>query len=314
MNTIKELKEILYMYLDGASTEEFIYIQRIIDIILNNNHHFEYTEFNTYIELYKSLTLVYKFLENLNLNYEKYFQKKLDDGTILFDYNYDMGYSYVDKDMHKKILIPVKNDIHDAFVIIHELMHNKNLKIESDSTTRHLFTESLSILGEMLFHDYLIKRNIYVHDANKHISDIFWAAKRITMKNDFETKLCIQYLNDRYINSSTIKNLSCKNDEYNWQIYYSIMDALNSKTFALDTDQRYSIGIVFASYMHQKIKDNSSKLDEFFYLNEIINEVTIDELMYYLDLDVEISDTTVLTFDSIKKLEKAYVKELKNLR
>ena len=36
--------------------------------------------------------------------------------------------------------------------------------------------------------------------------------------------------------------------------------------------------------------------------------------MHYLDLDVEESDNTVLTFDSIKKIEKAYQKELKSLR
>ena len=302
------------MYLDNSNIEEFIYIRRIIDIILNNKHHFEYREFNTYIELYKSLTLVYKFLKELNPNYEKYFERKLDDGTFSFDYNYDMGYSYLDKNLHKRILIPVKNDIHDAFVIIHELMHNKNLTIESDSITRHLFTESLSILGEMLFHDYLIKKNIYVHDANKHISDVFWAASRITMKNDFEVKLCIQYLNDKYINSNTIKDLSCNDDEYNWQIYYSIIDAVKANSLALDTDQRYSIGIVFASYMHQRIKNNPNKIEELFDLNEIVNDIKLDELMYYLDLDVENTDNTVLTFDSIKKLEKAYVKELKNLR
>ena len=36
--------------------------------------------------------------------------------------------------------------------------------------------------------------------------------------------------------------------------------------------------------------------------------------MYYLDLDVEDFDNTTLTYDSVKKLEKAYKKELKSLR
>ena len=35
--------------------EDFIYIQRIIDTILKNNRKYECKEFNTYIELYKSL-------------------------------------------------------------------------------------------------------------------------------------------------------------------------------------------------------------------------------------------------------------------
>lgn len=314
MNTINELNNILYMYLKNNNEEEFIYIQKIIDIVLNNKRRFELKEFNTYMELYKSLTLVYKFLKELNPNYEKYFERKLDDGTISFDYNYEMGYSYFDNNFHKRILIPVNHNIYDAFVIIHELMHNKNLKVNSNSITRHLFTESLSILGEMLFHDYLIKNKLYVHDANKHIEDVFWAANRITMKNDFEIKMSLGFLNNRYLSNDTIKTLYSKNDEYNWQIYYSIIDALKNKTLAIDTEQRYTIGIVFASYMHQRIINNQKKIYELFELNDIINDITLEELMYYLDLDVEDNDNFILTYDSIEKLEKSYKKELKSLR
>ena len=314
MNTINELNKILYVYLNGGNEEEFIYIQRILDIVLKNKRNFEYQEFNTYIELYKSLTLVYKFLKQLNPNYEKYFERKLDDGTMSFDYGYEMGYSYFDESYHKRILIPITHSIHDAFIIIHELMHNKNLKIDSDSITRHRFTESLSILGEMLFHDYLIENHLYVHDANKHMEDVFWTAYRITMKNDFEVKLSLSYLNDGFISDNLIRDLYSKDDEYNWQIYYSMVDAIENKTLSLDIEQRYSIGIVFASYLHQRIKDNPRKKYELFELNEIINEISIENLMSYLDLDVEEQDNTVLTYDSVKKLEKAYKKELKSLR
>lgn len=314
MNSIKELNQILYNYLKNSNAEEFIFIQRIIDIILNNKHHFEYKGFNKQIELYRSLTLVYKFLKQLNPNYEKYFERKLDDGTISFNYDYEIGCSYFDESYNKRILIPVTHSIHDSFVIIHELMHNKNLKIDSDSITRHLFTESMSILGEMLFHDYLVEKHLYVHDANKHMEDVFWAAYRITMKNDFEVKLSLSYLDDNYLSDNTITSLYKKDDEYNWQIYYSIIDALNYKTLSIDTEQRYSIGIVFASYLHQRIKKNPNKKYELFELNEIINEISIEELMYYLDLDVEDFDNSILTYDSVKKLEKAYKKELKSLR
>lgn len=111
-----------------------------------------------------------------------------------------------------------------------------------------------------------------------------------------------------------IGDLYSKNDEYNWQIYYSINDAIKNKTLALDIDQRYSIGIVFASYLHQQIIDNSKNVYKLFELNEMINNTIVEELMYYLDLDVEDTDNIRLTYESIKKLEKAYQKELKSLR
>ena len=314
MSNISELNDILYMYLSNNNPEDFIYIQRIIDTILKNNRKYECKEFNTYVELYKSLKLVYEFLEELNPNYRKYFERKINDETISFDYTYQMGYSYIDNSMHKRILIPVNHNINDSFVIIHELMHNKNLKVDKSSITRHLFTECFSILGEMLFNDYLVKNNIYKGEAGKHMEDIFWATTRITKKNDFETKLSISFLCNGYLDSKSFTDLYSKDDEYNWQIYYSIIDALNYKTLSIDTEQRYSIGILFASYLHQRILDNPKKIYEFFELNDIINDITVEELMHYLDLEVENTDNTVLTFESLETLGNAYKKELKSLR
>ena len=314
MDTIKELESILYAYLKESSSDEFIYIQRIIDIVLRNKRHFECKKFNSHIDLRKSLTLVYNFLEQLNLNYQTYFEDRINDKTFSFDQNYEFGYCYYDEKVGKRILIPINCNIHDGFVTIHELIHSMNLKVGSDSITRHLFTESISILAEMLFHDYLIKNKLYVHDAKMNLKNIFESAQLTTMKNDFEVKLALQYLGNQCININEIKDLSSSNDDdYNWQIYYSITDAVNKKYLELDIDQRYSIGIVFASYMHDQILENNKNIKKFFELNDIINNITVEELMSYLDLTVEDSDNTILTYDSIGKLEKSYKKELKRL-
>ena len=54
----------------------------------------------------------------------------------------------------------MSNTLEDAFCIVHELNHDKNLDEECSNITRSIFTESLSILTELLFEDYLKKNKV----------------------------------------------------------------------------------------------------------------------------------------------------------
>ena len=209
------------------------------------------------------------------------------------------------------MLIPINHNIHDSSTMVHELMHNLNMRPDYLSITRFLFTESISILGEMLYASYLIENNLYIHDIKVNLKDLFWSASRISMKNDFDIQLMLEYLNDGYVNDKTIKNLRL-NREYNYQIDYSLSE-LETSNFGFDMDQRYSIGILFACYMYERIKNNKKNIVELFEINEMINDISFKELMAYLGLETEKKDEFLLTNDSLDILEKSYKKVLKSI-
>ena len=309
----KKINDDLYNYLDGAIPYDFNYIRGINDIIVANPTSFSYQDYKSYIKVYDSLTMVRDFLKIINEDYADYFERKLYDGTMDISYDNESGLSYYDyENKRKQMIIPIENNIHDSFVMIHELFHNKNLVVNSESITRHLFTESISILGELLYRDYLIQNNLYNHDARKHINDLFWSGKRIAMQNDFEIKFMDYFLNYGYVDRDVVSWLSFdKDNEYNWQIVYSLMDINKKGGFNFDDNQRYSIGILFASYMHQRILKDKNKLLELIEINEFINEIYYADLMHYLDLNTITEDDYILDSASLKKLDYAYKKELK---
>ena len=140
----KKINDDLYNYLEGATPYDFNYIRGLNDIIVSDSTNFSYQDYKSYIKVYDSLKLTSDFFKTISEDYSKYFERKLYDGTMDISYEHDFGLSYYDvKNQRKQMLIPIENNIHDSFVMIHELFHNKNLVVNSGSITRHLFTESI---------------------------------------------------------------------------------------------------------------------------------------------------------------------------
>lgn len=308
-----KINDILDEYCNGASANELIYIQDIVNIVLNNSKDFHSAKMKDSIEVYQSLKMVYKFLNSLDKNYATYFQKAIEDKRLILDYDLYCGCSYFDVEKGKLMCIPISHTISDSFVMSHELMHDMNLKPYKLNLTRHLFTESISILAELLYYDYLVENNLYVHDAKAYIQQVFWHAHRKSMKNDFEIQLMLNYINNGFVNDCTIKNLTTMDREYNYQIAYSLSDMINDGDIGIDCDQRYSIGIIFASYMYDCINNNKGKVGEFLALNELMHDISFNELMYYLDLETERFNNFVLTKESKNILKQSYQKVIKKI-
>ena len=276
----------------------------------------QYCEKNTKkIAIQDTLHLVYKFLRIIDSSYADYLIKRVNDGSMEFSTQFEVGQSLYNLKLQKRrIMIPIKYTIDDAYIIIHELLHDYNLDINNLSVARHLFTETISILGEILFKDYLKQNNLFVEDYQKRIKNDFWFIKRIAFKNDFEIKLMLYYLENGYIDKSVVSNILCDtNESYVFQANYSLMDANEFETMSLDISQRYIIGGLFASYMHERILKNPQNIEEFKEINDIINYINFEDVVNYFDLEVENYDNFVLTDESVKRLQKSYNNELKRL-
>lgn len=81
----------------------------------------------------------------------------------------------------------------------------------------------------------------------------------------------------------------------------------------MDLDQKYVIGYIFACYLLDRCHERKD-VKEFIELNDVINDYEIEDLLDYLDLELKEDTLNLdLTEESYKKLEKSYIKNLKNM-
>ena len=76
--------------------------------------------------------------------------------------------------------------------------------------------------------------------------------------------------------------------------------------------QRYIQGILLATYIHDRIIEDPTKIKEAIELNESLNDTSIEEIFARFNLPLEVEEKHfVIPEETIKILEKSYVNELK---
>lgn len=252
-----------------------------------------------------------EFLEQLNSEYRDYFIIKTMDRTIIYEENQFEKTAYFDYDEENDkyiIYIPLNGTLRDIFTIIHELIHNKNFSVKKYSFTRVFFTEFLSLLAEFLLEDYLKNKKIKDYKINNNANLDY--LQLISLEVDFNIKLIDSYLACGYLDEKIIRQIlyNYNPSELNY-IQLVIKKMLEKNYLTIDDEQIYIIGIFFATYVYERIKNNPKNIQEFFELNDVINDYSIEQVISYLDLECEEGD---LTDNSYKKLEMAYCNYLKN--
>ena len=59
-----------------------------------------------------------------------------------------IGQSYYNHESQRRVVeVPITRTIEDAFVMVHEVLHDMNLKPNSNTADRMLYTETISMLG-----------------------------------------------------------------------------------------------------------------------------------------------------------------------
>lgn len=311
MIDLKSLNNFLEEYLEDTTLKDFVFVKNLNDIILKNTCFPKEVYYKRKIKLNNAIRLSYSFLECVNESYASYFEERLFDGTILFSQDFEIGESYYDCNANKRVInIPITESIEDSYVIIHEILHDMNLDETIDSKCRVLITEAISILGELLFRDFLIKNNLLKRDANKVILNIFYSIHKISSLTDLELNIINEYLKIGYVSMNFLKSIL-----FNYEDDVIDKSILNSgKELEIDYNQRYIIGIFFACYIYDRIKKYPKMIGELMDINSIMNSVFFEDIIYYLNLDIKSDDEYILlTASSLKKLEKTYKKTLKEL-
>ena len=305
MENYKIVQECVDEYIEMAQVEspdDYLFTKNLANIILRNDRPLP-IKYYSKTSFYDSFKYAYKFLGNLNIDYQERLEKYVKDDTIIFEENSgNVSYSTLNDDNEREIYISIEENIGDAFSVVHELMHDINIDMSQTSISRDLLTEALSLLSEMLLEDYLVKNN--VKDAKVPNNLNFYYAYLKAIEVAFNLKLIEHTLNDGYINPSIYKELV---DYYDAS--YIVDKIVDDHGLTLDFEQRYIIAAPIACYMYNRIKKDKKNLNELFELNELIITKDFDDLLNYLDLEVEEDD---LSISSYQKLENSYKKYIKS--
>lgn len=295
-----------------TGVEDLKLMNSLNDIVLNNEEVYFNYKYNKKYSLKESDKIVKDFLMYLNPYYKDYYETRLLDGTIIFDYNNtteESAYSSYDPIYNKRIIyIPLEQNLEDSFAIVHELMHDINMDISMENISRYFYTEGLSFLSEFLLEDYLQDKNIkqYKNPNNRGL----YALKSKAIEVDYNIRLIKTYLKDGYINMGNyinmIESYPCN---YLNDLSFVSNKIMDKEELTLDDEQPYILGGLIATYMYDRIKENKNNILELFELNQMLKKYNFDQVLDYLELDYNDID---LNPPSYKKLEDKYKKYLKS--
>ncbi len=298
---------------NAKSFDDFRLIYSLTNIIMNEkdkNRNFKYTKKYTLKKIDK---IVSEFLSYLNPYYMDYYNIRKNDGSIIFDQNKDIqdniAYSEYDDIYNKRIIyIPIRNTIEDAFSIVHELFHDINIDETQPNVTRLFYTEALSLLGEILLEEYLVKKQI--KDAKIPINYDLYCAKSKAIEVSFNINLLLKYIEDNYIDANSIISI-IENypSNYSNDISDTIYKIVDKEELTLDFEQPYILGTLIATYMYDRIKKDKNNILELFELNQELKNYDFEQVLDYLDVDYCDDD---LKQESYKNLENCYKKYIKN--
>lgn len=262
--------------------EDFKFQQQLIDIILEKPNEVKVPKYRRQISLNKSEIYSYECLNMISKEYGKYFLE--NKYKILFDKNAKDKTAFSDVIDDKPIIyIPIKNTIEDSYAITHEMIHDMSVDINGISDARYFLCEVFSLLSEFLQTDYFKKNNI--KEYKYHDQHVLNNLKNNTKLISFEIEMLSSYLKYGYIEKTELIYIleGYKND---WNlIVHHLENILETKELCFWFEQRYCIGYLIACYMHNNILSDNRYLEDFIYLNSVINEVSIEYVFKYLNIE-----------------------------
>ena len=303
----KYINEVGYFY-----THEFADIKKASEIILSVREPRFMDKVKTRFGINKSIDLSYQFFNSFDKEYGDYFQRRLIEGAFVFDHvgknSDDNAFSSFDSDLgRKKIYIPYRNQITDAFAIVHETFHDANLDVDNLNITRSLFTEYISIFGEFLLENFINSNYDIKCKANNNYS--FMACYTKALKVDLQLNLFKSYLENGFINNYSFNSIiNSYPGRYHGLLLRFCHSIIDKKDFDFDYQMRYLFGILLSCYSYDRFLNDDFNIDIFKYIHENVNELYPDEVYEYLDLDVIDEYTLLLSPDSYNRLNKSYRK------
>ena len=302
--TLTKINKLIKEYIIELNPDEtdFNFISSLVDIVINTKSKATRQTYRSVYRLSDSLISSKKFLSSLDPSYGDLLLKllkseELELVKVTGRNNYIASSTLTESGIHH-IFLPYNETIEDSYTIVHEVLHDSNVSLEL-TESRFLFTEAISILGEMLFEDYYssTKPKEYL----KNGKDLLYAILNKAVSLHIQIELIKLFLKYGEVNKSNIKEIgvtdSLKPFINMYLNYYSKLDEL-----PFDNDQRHLMGFLFASYMHDS-GDGAHYLTD---ISRVINDVSFDDILSSIGIHTTNSDGYDLDIASKKVLKKIY--------
>lgn len=239
-----------------------------------------------------TLSLVRKYLSNLDLNYLNLFDKLLIDGTFELFLKEDDLIKRPEKPIamgkpNSIIYVPINYDVSDGAIIVHEFFHYLN-DLEKYRGIRNIFTEMTSIYFELRFLQFLDEKNIGSNNFNKGVSERLYFTSGSAENLYYVGAIFDVYHNIGKVNKMNIKFI----DE--WRNIYlesikDIVEFYHSEDFieGIDSfrdDVSYLIGTLLSFHALKENKVSDIKMK---YINDNMNDMSISDVLVTLETDFD---------------------------
>ena len=314
MSLIK-INDLISDYIIDINPDEndFDFITSIIKIVLSTPVRVRTQTYHHYYDIENSIEDVSKFYQTLNPEYNDRLYHLIKSGEMRLEEvsehsrNNFIAYSEITPEGKSNIFLPYNNTVEDSFTINHETLHDTNL-IPEFIESRFLFTEAISILGEMLQEDYYKSLLNPPKEFHKNGIDVLKAvvSKSVSLKIQLGLiRLMQKYGEITKDNLSELELLKIQRRTINKYLrYYSCCDEL-----PFDQDQTHVLGYVFASHMHQ----SGNGKDHLLEINPMLNKMDFVDILESIGVTVT-DDGYDLSKDSKKILLKSYREEVSRFR
>ena len=242
--------------------------------------------------IHKTLDLVCDFLNSYDNSYLNKFKRCIADGTFDIFYKEFINDEEDRLDTpisiekgHYNINVPIEGKILDGAIIIHEFFHFTN---SSDSKVRFIFTELISIYMELKYYKFLESKGYSINNFYKElflrINDTYICSDNIF----YSGSILDIYENTNDINKDNILFIDKYRDRYEDDMDI-LIDFSNSEDFTdilfeFPIDTSYLFGCVIALNLLKDEKLSDIKIK---YINENIDNLTIEEVLKVLNIDLD---------------------------
>lgn len=299
---------------EDLKLQDLHFFKSINDIVLSKKLKLSLNPYQVPVSFDESYMYVLSFFKTIGNEYSTHFNEILEnqilETPVAISKNEALhAYStYSPETKERAIVVPLIDRIMDTYTLVHEVLHDTNIpKDLNPSLTRNLFTETVSMLGELLLEDYYRAMQKPPKEFKINKKDTLYSVYYKASLIDIQLKILDSTIKDESLEKSLFANRSY----YEQFIINETIEKTIGNQFNYDYLFRYVLGILLASLIHQEMLDKEADLKTFTWLNENMNTKSIEEIFGKLGLELEEKDSLSLTNQSMKKLRYAYSREIK---
>ena len=298
---------------------QLLYFDEIVKLaimIINNTPRLEFESYTTDVSLNTSIDNAINFFNEIKPEYAYMLENILREvGTYKGKKDYSVRFFRISEERQRMdpmvgnnshvktdgfVHIDYSNTLDDTFSLVHEITHKFSQPKNQDSTIKQFLGETSTISMEFLLEDYLLKNTNYDNrevliQKNNRLATTYDDAlallfenillKLYKQNNNCITKeILLNYLNSMDKNSRIYELFLERGERY-------LNDIVNKGCLQFYKRQRYVIGVVLASYFHNKIKNDKEMINVLCYLIDILGHTDFlaeEDLRILSNLDIPI--------------------------